>query len=138
MLRLQRQNWRIWYMWSNYLNIMTKVMMGKLKSWKIFNFKLHLISLVVNAYKKLLFQELKVWPTLTPGDYKQFNLSAPGGLQTIRKVSEPLCSREETSSLRKKIKNHQMKGCWENCWTATFVRLTFFLNSKPLTFVSSL
>ena len=60
MLRLQRQNWRIWYMWSNYLNIMTKVMMGKLKSWKIFNFKLHLISLVVNAYKKLLFQELKV------------------------------------------------------------------------------
>ena len=33
----------------------------------------------MNAYKKLLFQELRVWPTLTPGHRRQCDLCAPGG-----------------------------------------------------------
>ena len=33
---------------------------------------------------KALFQELKVWPTLTPGGHKQFHLCASGGLQAIQ------------------------------------------------------
>ena len=32
---------------------------------------------------KALIQELEVWPTLTPGDHKQFHLCASGGLQAI-------------------------------------------------------
>ena len=35
------------------------------------NFSLRLISLVVTACKKLLFQELQVGPTLTPADHKR-------------------------------------------------------------------
>ena len=42
---------------------------------------------------KCMFQELTVWPTLTPGDHKQFHLSASGGLQAIKMVSEPLHTR---------------------------------------------
>ena len=38
----------------------------------------------------LLFQELKVRPTLTPGDHEQFHICALGGLQAIKMVSEPL------------------------------------------------
>ena len=33
---------------------------------------------------KALFQELKVGPTLTPGDHKEFHLCASGGLQAIQ------------------------------------------------------
>ena len=33
---------------------------------------------------KHLFQKLKVWPTLTPGDHRQFHLCASGGLQAIQ------------------------------------------------------
>ena len=40
---------------------------------------------------ELLSQELKVWPTLTPGNHKQFYLCASGGLQVIKMVSEPHC-----------------------------------------------
>ena len=33
---------------------------------------------------KALIQELEVWPTLTPGDHKQFHLCASGGPQAIQ------------------------------------------------------
>ena len=47
----------------------------------------------MDAGKTLLFQELEVGPTLTPGDQKQFHLCASGGLQASKMVSEPLSSR---------------------------------------------
>ena len=65
------------------------------------------MSLVMNAGKKLLFKELKVGPTLTPGDYKQFDLCVPRGLQAVKMVSDPLCSRERLLLPRTQIKNHQ-------------------------------
>ena len=42
---------------------------------------------------KLLFQELKVRPTLTPEEHRRFHFCAPGGLQAMEMVPEPLCSR---------------------------------------------
>ena len=38
---------------------------------------------------KLLFQELKVRPTLTPEEHRRFHFCVPGGLQEIKIISEP-------------------------------------------------
>ena len=56
---------------------------GGFKSWKI-SVQVIANSLVTNARKKLLFQELKARPTLTPGDCKKFHLCASGGLQATQ------------------------------------------------------
>ena len=57
----------------------------------IFSFSLWLMGLVINAGRKLLFQELECMtgPTLIPG-----------GLQVIEMLSGPLCSREKMSRCR--------------------------------------
>ena len=72
----------------------------------------------------LLFQDLKVGPTLTPGDQKQFHLCAPGGLQAVKTESEPLCSRGRCPPPRT-----QMKEC------CLIYLINFSLNSKSLTYI---
>ena len=66
----------------------------------------------------------------------------------MKVVSEPLCSRERQSTTQdtdrencpghrtqiKKIAGQWIKGCQGNCWTAAFIWLKSFLNSKPLTY----
>ena len=56
---------------------------GGLKSWEI------LESLVVTACEKLLFQELQLWPTLTPGDLSSSTFVPQEGCKHIKVVSEP-------------------------------------------------
>ena len=49
---------------------------------------------MINSCAKLVFQELGFVSTGLQEVDKQFNLGAPGGLQALETVSEPLCPRE--------------------------------------------
>ena len=52
---------------------------------------------MINECGKLVFQELECMTTGLQEVDKQFNLCAPGSLQALEMVSEPLCSKEGTS-----------------------------------------
>ena len=97
---------------------------GGLKCWKNFRFREELISLVINACKKQLFQELKIWPTLTPGDHKRFHLCHSGGLRAIKMVSEPLFSRVGHPLSRTQIKTTAQVT--DERMQQLFIWLTFF------------
>ena len=58
-----------------------------------------IVSLVVvNACKKLLFRELKVFPTLNAGDHKRLTSVLQKRRYAIKVVSKPLCSGERQST----------------------------------------
>ena len=73
---------------------------------------------------KAIVPGLKVWPALTPGDYKQFPLCASRGEQAIQMVSEPSPSLPN--------KDDHLGHRWKNA--TPFIWLDFSLNSKPLTY----
>ena len=60
---------------------------------------------MINACGNLLFQKPEYRTSWLQEVDKQLNLCAPGGLQAIEMVSEPLCSREGKSLM-------QIKNCW--------------------------
>ena len=55
---------------------------------------------------KALFQELKVWPTLTPGDHKQFHLCASGGLQATQDDIWAIVLQGEMTTAQDTAKDH--------------------------------
>ena len=72
---------------------------------------------------EVLFQELKVWPTLTPGDHKQFHLCA-WGLQAIQDDIWAIVLQGEMTTAQS-----------ENAEVGFFNPINFSLNSKPLTYI---
>ena len=55
---------------------------------------------------KLLSQELMVWPTLTPGNHKQFHLCA-SGLQAIQDGVWPIVLQGEMTTAQDTAKDHR-------------------------------
>ena len=50
------------------------------------------------------YEGMKVWPTQTPGDQKQFHLCAPGGLQAIQDGILAIVLQGETTTGRMQLK----------------------------------
>ena len=51
-------------------------------------------------------QELKVWPTLSPGDHKQFHLCASGGLQAIQDSTWAIVLQGEMTTAQNTARDH--------------------------------
>ena len=81
---------------------------------------------------KALFWEQKAWPTLTPGDHKQFHLCASGGLQAIQDGIWATALQGETPTTQDTEKDHCPGHRIKD--VAAFIWLTFSLNSIPLTY----
>ena len=77
-------------------------------------------------------QELKVWPTLSPGDHKQFHLCASGGLQAIQDGIWAIVLQGEMTNSQDTAKDHRAQG--ENAPVFLFP-INYSLNCKHLTYI---
>ena len=88
-------------------------------------------------------QELKVWPTLSPGDHKQFHLCASGGLQAIQDSTWAIVLQGEMTTAQNTARDHCLGHSLRPQPRARMLKLflsfffnpmNFSLNSKPLTY----
>ena len=79
---------------------------------------------------KALFQKLKVWPSLTPEDSRQFHLCSSGGLQAIQDDIWATVLLGERTTAWGTAKDHcPGRECWSCCF---LIQLTFPWIPNPL------